>query len=78
VESAKFERVAHDDYSPQFALALALKDVHLALEAVEARQFEALAGLAHEWERVVADDDRAGNQDLTVVARALGARGLVR
>ena len=43
---------------------LALKDVHLALEAVDAEQFEALA---HEWERVV--DEGLGGQDLTVVAR---------
>src|SRR5207302_10804004 len=70
--SAKFERIANDDYSPQFALALALKDVHLALEAVDARQFEAFAGLAHEWELVV--NDGLGDQDLTVVARALEAR----
>jgi 3-hydroxyisobutyrate dehydrogenase len=74
--SAKFERIARDDYSPQFALALALKDVHLALEAVDARQFEALAGLAHEWERVV--DDGLGDEDLTVVASALEARGARR
>ena len=71
--SAKLERIAHDDYSPQFALALALKDVHLALEAVESERFEALAGLAHEWESVV--DNGLGNQDLTVVARVLEARG---
>ena len=71
--SSKFERIANDDYSPQFALALALKDVHLALEAVNARHFEALAGLAHEWEHVA--NDGLGDQDLTVVAAALEARG---
>jgi 3-hydroxyisobutyrate dehydrogenase len=75
-ESAKFERIARDDYSPQFALQLALKDVHLALEAVDAAEFEALAGLAREWERVV--DDGLGDQDLTVVARALERRGAAR
>jgi 3-hydroxyisobutyrate dehydrogenase len=68
-ESAKLQRIARDDYSPQFALALALKDVHLALEAVDAEQFEALAALAHEWERAV--DRGLGDQDLTVVTRAL-------
>jgi 3-hydroxyisobutyrate dehydrogenase len=70
-ESAKFERIARDDYSPQFALQLALKDVHLALDAVDAERFEALAGLAREWERVAGDG--MGNEDLTVVARALEA-----
>ena len=75
-QSAKFERIAHDDYSPQFALMLALKDVHLALDAVDAEQFEALAGLAHEWEHVV--DEGLGGQDLTVVARVLEARGAAR
>jgi 3-hydroxyisobutyrate dehydrogenase len=75
-ESAKFERIAHDDFSPQFALRLALKDVHLALDAVDTERFEALAGLAHEWERVV--NDGWGDQDLTVVARALEARGATR
>jgi 3-hydroxyisobutyrate dehydrogenase len=68
-ESAKLERIARDDYSPQFALALALKDVHLALEAVDPNQFEALAALAREWERAV--DHGLGDQDLTVVTRAL-------
>jgi 3-hydroxyisobutyrate dehydrogenase len=75
-ESAKFERIARDDYSPQFALALALKDVHLALDAVDADQFEALAGLAHEWDRIAGDG--LGDQDLTVVARVLEAGGVTR
>jgi 3-hydroxyisobutyrate dehydrogenase len=68
-ESAKLQRIASGDYSPQFALALALKDVHLALDAVDARQFEALAALAREWERAV--DHGLGDQDVTVVTRAL-------
>jgi len=68
-ESAKLQRIAKGDYSPQFALALALKDVHLALEAVDAGRFESLASLAREWERAV--DKGLGDQDLTVVTRAL-------
>lgn len=75
-ESAKFERIARDDFSSQFALALALKDVHLALDAVDADKFEALAGLAHEWEGVVGDG--LGDEDLTVVARVLGSGGAPR
>jgi 3-hydroxyisobutyrate dehydrogenase len=72
-ESAKLQRIANDEYSPQFALALALKDVHLALEAVNPKRFEAFASLAHEWERAV--DRGLGNQDVTVVTRALEDSG---
>lgn len=75
-ESAKFERIARDDYSPQFALALALKDVQLALDAVDPERFEALAGLAHEWERAVGNG--LGQEDLSVVVRALEADGAKR
>jgi 3-hydroxyisobutyrate dehydrogenase len=68
-ESAKLQCIARGDYSPQFALTLALKDAHLALEAVDPDQFEVLAALAREWERAV--DHGLGDQDLTVVTRAL-------
>ena len=68
-EAAKLQRIARGDYSAQFALALALKDVHLALEAVDANRFTAFAALAHEWERAV--DHGLGNEDITVVTRAL-------
>jgi len=68
-ESAKLQRIARGDFTPQFPLALALKDVHLALEAVDAGRFESLASLAREWERAV--DQGLGDQDLTVVTRAL-------
>jgi 3-hydroxyisobutyrate dehydrogenase len=68
-EAAKLQRIAKDEYSPQFALSLALKDVQLALEAVDPERFEAFASLAREWERAV--DHGLGNQDVTVVTRAL-------
>jgi 3-hydroxyisobutyrate dehydrogenase len=68
-DSAKLQRIADDEYSPQFALALALKDVHLALDAVDPQRFEAFASLAHEWERAV--EHGLGDQDVTVVTRAL-------
>jgi 3-hydroxyisobutyrate dehydrogenase len=67
--AAKLPRVANGDYSPQFSLALALKDVHLALDAVDSDRFEALASLAREWERAV--DHGLGGEDVTVVTRAL-------
>ena len=68
-EAAKLQRIARGEYSAQFALALALKDVHLALEAVDANRFMAFASLAREWERAV--DLGLGNEDITVVAQAL-------
>lgn len=68
-DTGKLERIVKDDYSAQFALALALKDVHLALDAVDANRFEAFASLAHEWEHAV--DRGLGGEDLTVVARVL-------
>jgi 3-hydroxyisobutyrate dehydrogenase len=72
-QAAKLQRIALGDYSPQFALSLALKDVHLALEAAGDGRFHALAGLADEWQEVV--DHGLGEQDLTVVTRALEEDG---
>ena len=68
-ETAKLQRMARDDYSAQFALTLALKDVHLALEAVDADRFLAFAALAREWERAV--DHGLGTEDVTAATRAL-------
>jgi len=68
-QAAKLERIAQGDFSAQFALALALKDVHLALEDVGRERFPALASLAEEWQGVV--DRGFGDDDLTVVAQAL-------
>jgi 3-hydroxyisobutyrate dehydrogenase len=68
-QAAKLQRIAKDEFSTQFALSLALKDVRLALEAAGAERFAVLACLADEWQRVV--DQGLGGQDLTVVTRAL-------
>jgi 3-hydroxyisobutyrate dehydrogenase len=68
-DRAKLQRMAKGEYSAQFALTLALKDVHLALDAVDASRFQALGSLADEWERAV--DHGLGSEDITVVARAL-------
>ena len=71
-QAAKLQRIAQDDFSVQFALTLALKDVHLALEAAGDDRFRALASLADEWEQVV--DHGLGDRDLTVVTWALEQR----
>jgi len=68
-QAAKLQRILKDDFSAQFALSLALKDGHLALEAADDDRFAALGCLADEWQRVVASG--LGDADLTVVTRAL-------
>jgi 3-hydroxyisobutyrate dehydrogenase len=64
---------AGGEFSAQFALSLALKDVRLALQAAGDDQFAALACLADEWQQAV--DQGLGGQDLTVVTRVLEQRG---
>ena len=73
-QSAKLQRVVQGDFSPQFALRLALKDVRLALDAADDDRFAALSGLADEWQHAVADG--LGDEDLTVVTQALVAKEL--
>jgi 3-hydroxyisobutyrate dehydrogenase len=68
-QAAKLQRIAQDDFSAQFALSLALKDVRLAVEAAGENRLAALSCLADEWQRVV--DRGHGDEDLTVVTRAL-------
>jgi 3-hydroxyisobutyrate dehydrogenase len=75
-QAAKLQRIVKRDFSPQFALSLALKDVHLALEAADKDRFAALRCLADEWQRVV--DQGLGDQDVTVVTRALELQGETR
>ncbi len=72
-QAAQLQRIANDDYSAQFPLSLALKDVHLALQATDDGGFAALASLADEWQHAV--DDGLGDDDVTVMARALEQRG---
>jgi 3-hydroxyisobutyrate dehydrogenase len=69
-QAAKLQRIAAGEFSAQFALSLALKDVHLALQAADDDRFAALKSLAGEWQNVV--DGGLGDQDVTVVTRVLG------
>jgi 3-hydroxyisobutyrate dehydrogenase len=68
-QAAKLQRIANGEFSAEFALSLALKDVRLALEAAGDDPFATLACLADEWQQVV--DQGLGGSDLTVVTRAL-------
>jgi 3-hydroxyisobutyrate dehydrogenase len=72
-QAAKLQRIAKDEFSTQFALSLALKDVRLALQAAGDERFATLACLAEEWQQVV--DRGLGGQDVTVVTRALEQQG---
>ena len=72
-QAAKLDRIATGDFSAQFALSLALKDVRLALQATDDDRFAALGCLAKEWQQ--AADQGLGDQDLTVVTRTLELQG---
>jgi len=72
-QAAKLQRIAAGEFSAQFALSLALKDVHLALGAAGENRLAVLACLADEWQQVV--DHGLGGQDLTVVTQALQQQG---
>jgi 3-hydroxyisobutyrate dehydrogenase len=72
-QAAKLARIAKGEFSAQFALSLALKDVRLALQAADGDRFATFACLAGEWQR--AADAGLGDQDLTVVTRVLDRQG---
>jgi len=72
-QAAKLQRIAKGEFSAQFALSLALKDLRLALRAVDDDRLATLACLAEEWQQAV--DQGFGDQDLTVVARWLEQQG---
>jgi 3-hydroxyisobutyrate dehydrogenase len=72
-QGAKLQRIANGDFSAQFPLSLALKDVRLALQAVGDDRFATLACLADEWQQAV--DQGLGDRDLTVVTIALQRQG---
>ena len=69
--AAKISRIQDDNYSPEFPLALALKDVRLALEQADPKRFVVLDSLAQEWEQIVKQG--LGDEDVTVVTRSLGS-----
>ena len=74
-QAAKLDRIAEGEFSAQFGLVLALKDVRLALQAAGDDRFTALGCLADEWQQ--AADEGLGNQDLTVVTRTLAQGGML-
>jgi 3-hydroxyisobutyrate dehydrogenase len=67
--AGKLRRVGEDDYAPEYPLALALKDINLALETTDVDRFAPAGSIAAEWQRAVAQG--MGDEDVIVVARAL-------
>ncbi|MEV4757978.1 NAD(P)-dependent oxidoreductase [Micromonospora sp. NPDC049559] len=67
--SGKLQRMAKGDYSPEFPLALAFKDVRLAMDEIDPDRFVVGACLASQWRRAM--DRGFGDQDVTAVARAI-------
>ena len=72
-QAAKLQRIAEGEFSAQFGLVLALKDVRLALQAADDDRFTTFACLAEEWQQ--AADEGLGGQDLSVVTRWLEQQG---
>jgi 3-hydroxyisobutyrate dehydrogenase len=72
-QAAKLARIATGEFSAQFGLSLALKDVRLALQAAGDDGLAVLGCLAEEWQGAV--DEGLGGQDLTVVTRVLERQG---
>ncbi|MFG1673439.1 NAD(P)-dependent oxidoreductase [Micromonospora sp. NPDC049282] len=68
----KLARVVRDEHGTQYSLALALKDVELALREAPTGSFPAAEALAAEWRN--AAEQGLGGDDLTVVTRMLGVR----
>ena len=68
----KLQRMAHDEYGAEFSLALALKDVTLALAAIDASRHSVLRALADQWQEAARD---LGDEDLTAIALFLEGRG---
>ena len=57
-QAAKLQRISNGEFSAQFALSLAPKDVCLALKSADDDQFATLAGVADEWQQVVGSGPR--------------------
>ena len=68
-QAAKLQRIAEGEFSAQFAVSLALKDVHLVLQAAGHGRLQVLGCLADEWQWAV--DHGLGEQDLTVVTQVI-------
>jgi 3-hydroxyisobutyrate dehydrogenase len=71
IAGAKLHKIAIGDYSPEFPLEWALKDVDLALTAAGATGLPLLSALSHQWHAAV--DAGHGRDDVSSARLALGA-----
>jgi 3-hydroxyisobutyrate dehydrogenase len=65
---AKLAKIANDDYTPEFPLLLALKDVDLALASAPS-PLPGLAAISKQWHRAVGN--RLGDLDISAARLAL-------
>lgn len=67
--TAKLQRIGGGLFEPEFALALALKDIRLALDVTGGDHLPAMDRLAAVWGETV--DCGLGGRDVTIVSQAL-------
>jgi 3-hydroxyisobutyrate dehydrogenase len=72
IADAKLHKMARGDFTPEFPLQWALKDVELALQAAGADAAPLLAALARQWRAAV--DAGHGRQDISAARLALDDR----
>jgi 3-hydroxyisobutyrate dehydrogenase len=68
-QAQKMTRIREDDYRPEYALTLGLKDVKLALAAAPIDRLSVANAILGQWQRAV--DGGLGDEDVTVVTRAI-------
>jgi 3-hydroxyisobutyrate dehydrogenase len=72
IADAKLHKMERGDFTPEFPLAWALKDVDLAAEAAGADQLPLLAALSRQWHVAVAAGH--GRDDVSAARLALAGR----
>jgi 3-hydroxyisobutyrate dehydrogenase len=72
IADAKLHKMERGDFTPEFPLEWALKDVDLAIEAVGGDQLPVLRALSRQWRAAV--DAGHGRQDVSAARLALGTR----
>ena len=75
IADAKLHKMERGDYSPQFPLQWALKDVDLAIEAADGDALPLLAALSRQWRAAVAGH---GRDDVSAARLVLADDGPAR
>jgi 3-hydroxyisobutyrate dehydrogenase len=69
---AKLHKIARGDFTPEFPLEWALKDVDLAIAAADGARLPMLEALSRQWRTAV--EAGYGRNDVSAARLALGAR----